>query len=535
MMDDSYAGVYCLGGTRSRYRYAVAGRYIGQPSLVTQPQLCEKCNNNQALKIQELNSFEPLRECDFESELKPHKQKLDQKYQLCQSCQDIVNHHLKTQAIDLKTFLLDSHLQQSKSTPTKLLKRSSSPESIFLVLVQLVCVLLASLLVCSESRPDDHSMCGKNYSFWNSPHVLHSTFFSYLTSSNHNFTAKQIMLRFPGLVKSIMISLWSKGLELIFCLSSLTKRRYLHVSLACLLLNILIFLRRKTRFGILTLLSWTVLSVLRFWELFWWKSDCRWRFISATLCWFLSSSLFLFSLLSYSRVLEKHKKRRYRISPSKSSSDEYQSTECEIMEIDSEYTPPNNKIATELDYNLNGLSLDGLRTERRNGFHTHHSSPVNPVMTGSFWRQNLATNNEESPLVSMQQRPLIVPATLHFSGLPQKSSIYPQEAITVTRPGGSNPRADSSDDDTFSDSTEEEPCKNLKMWNNKRPSPVKNAKKIKRCSSRRKAGSLRRRFLSARTLLLLVSLLLNLYFLILFTEWPARILHSLLKISMRLY
>ena len=31
--------------------------------------------------------------------------------------------------------------------------------------------------------------------------------------------------------------------------------------------------------------------------------------------------------------------------------------------------------------------------------------------------------------------------------------------FSVTRPGGSNPRADSSDDDTFSDSTEEEPCK----------------------------------------------------------------------------
>ena len=49
---------------------------------------------------------------------------------------------------------------------------------------------------------------------------------------------------------------------------------------------------------------------------------------------------------------------------------------------------------------------------------------------GSFWRQNVAINNEESPLVSMQQRPLIVPATLHFSGLPQKSSMYTQEAVT---------------------------------------------------------------------------------------------------------
>ena len=31
--------------------------------------------------------------------------------------------------------------------------------------------------------------------------------------------------------------------------------------------------------------------------------------------------------------------------------------------------------------------------------------------------------------------------------------------FSVTRPVGPNPRADSSDDDTFSDSTEEEPCK----------------------------------------------------------------------------
>lgn len=43
----------------------------------------------------------------------------------------------------------------------QVLKGSSSPESIFLVLVQLACVLLASLLVCSESCPDDHSMCGE--------------------------------------------------------------------------------------------------------------------------------------------------------------------------------------------------------------------------------------------------------------------------------------------------------------------------------------------------------------------------------------
>ena len=40
-----------------------------------------------------------------------------------------------------------------------------------------------------------------------------------------------------------------------------------------------------------------------------------------------------------------------------------------------------------------------------------------------------------------------------------KRSLLLSISLLVTRPLGSNPRADSSDDDTFSDSTEEEPCK----------------------------------------------------------------------------
>ena len=41
------------------------GRYTGQASLISQPQLCEECNKNQATKIQELNSFEPSKEVIF--------------------------------------------------------------------------------------------------------------------------------------------------------------------------------------------------------------------------------------------------------------------------------------------------------------------------------------------------------------------------------------------------------------------------------------------------------------------------------------
>ena len=56
---------------------------------------------------------------DFQSELEALKQQLDDRYKLCPSCHNVVKHHLNVQAVDLKTFLLGSHLQQSKSTPTK--------------------------------------------------------------------------------------------------------------------------------------------------------------------------------------------------------------------------------------------------------------------------------------------------------------------------------------------------------------------------------------------------------------------------------
>ena len=59
---------------------------------------------------------------DFHSELEAHKQQLDDRYKLCHLCHNTVKHHLNVQAMDLKTFLLGSHLQQSKSTPTKVMR-----------------------------------------------------------------------------------------------------------------------------------------------------------------------------------------------------------------------------------------------------------------------------------------------------------------------------------------------------------------------------------------------------------------------------
>ena len=62
---------------------------------------------------------------DFQAELDIYKQQLDVKYKLCLACHDIVIQHLKKQAVDLKTFLLGNHLQQSKSTPSKVLTNFS--------------------------------------------------------------------------------------------------------------------------------------------------------------------------------------------------------------------------------------------------------------------------------------------------------------------------------------------------------------------------------------------------------------------------
>ena len=57
---------------------------------------------------------------DFFSEFDAHKNHLDKRYKLCHSCHNTVQHHLNLQEKDLKTFVLGTHLQKSKSTPTKL-------------------------------------------------------------------------------------------------------------------------------------------------------------------------------------------------------------------------------------------------------------------------------------------------------------------------------------------------------------------------------------------------------------------------------
>lgn len=515
-----------LGATSTQYRFATAGRYTGQVSLVTQPRLCKECIQNQACKIQELNSFEPLKESDFQAELDIYKQQLDVKYKLCLACHDIVIQHLKKQAVDLKTFLLGNHLQQSKSTPTKLLIKSSSCESSLLLLAHVTCVLLASVLVCSESITDKHGdltcICDEIVWLQNIHPKNERASFSSFGDTNATSMGKQLVLYmyFSILVKVVLRSFCERGWKLLLNVSSLTKGQLLHISLLCLFVNVAIFVKRKTRVSVMILLSWLSLSILRCWEAFWWKVDVKWRFAALLLCWCLEASVFLFSLLSYSRARRTRKKRRsfYQSKPTLASREKCHSSESEIKNSNYEQSSQSRSEAFEsLDNNLNGLTL-GLPTRRQNGYSTH---------VGCFWGQTVHGNSKESPLVSMHERPLIVPATLQYSGLRHRGVACEQ----VSQSFGIKSCAFSSDEDSCSDSVNEEPLK--------QNPPISKAKHTRLGSDKRSTkkkwfampSKREARFVTARTFLLISSLLLNFYFLILFTEWPARLLRCLMKIT----
>lgn len=194
-------------------------------------------------------------------------------------------------------------------------------------------------------------------------------------------------------------------------------------------------------------------------------------------------------------------------------------------------TPSYGKTSTELDHNLNGLSL-GLPAERKNGYRSP-LSPGNCGRPGFFWSQTLRNNSDETPLVSMQQRPLIVPATLHFSGLrdrsPETQNSETKSAVRCT----DNSYTFSSDEDSGSVSDTED--ENFEKKSRQLNDTKSKAKQIPRrtkphCSELSDEANIKTTPYT-KNLLFLASLLLNVYFLVSFTDWPQRILHSLRKIS----
>jgi len=138
------------------------------------------------------------------------------------------------------------------------------------------------------------------------------------------------------------------------------------------------------------------------------------------------------------------------------------------------------------------------------------------------------SNSKETPLVSMRQRPLIVPATLHFSGLQQGRfpASHTREATNVTSGPSSNSYGISDDEASSSDTIDEQ--------NSMQKSPIRNDKGTKPRKTKRRIPAQSSKtglkgILSVKTFLLFASVLLNVYFIVLFTEWPVRILHSLWK------
>ncbi|KAJ7394444.1 hypothetical protein OS493_000254 [Desmophyllum pertusum] len=142
----------------------------------------------------------------------------------------------------------------------------------------------------------------------------------------------------------------------------------------------------------------------------------------------------------------------------------------------------------------------------------------------------MSRDSKETPLVSMRQRPLIVPATLHFSGLRERfPASHARGETSVPRPVG-NSYTISSDDDAMD---VEDSVQNSRIYNDKRTNPDKAPRKNKRRTLPQSSKIGLTGFINIRTFLLLASLLMNAYFIALFTEWPVRILHFLWKIFKR--
>lgn len=283
------------------------------------------------------------------------------------------------------------------------------------------------------------------------------------------------------------------------------------------------------------LVSWTLLSALRFWEVVWRKADTRWHTRMAVFCLILDMCSFLVSFSSYTRVLATRKKKRCQYTPSSPCVEKHPTSPADSHTMDtntcSGSTPSHGKTSTELDHNLNGLSL-GLPAERKNGYRSP-LSPGNCGRPGFFWSQTLRNNSDETPLVSMKQRPLIVPATLHFSGLrdrsPETQNSETKSALRCT--GNSYTFSSDEDSGSVSDTEDENFEKKSRQLNDTKSKAKQIPRRTKpHCSELSDEANIKTTPYT-KNLLFLASLLLNVYFLVSFTDWPQRILHSLRKIS----
>ncbi|KAK3105663.1 hypothetical protein FSP39_002951 [Pinctada imbricata] len=86
------------------------GEYITRGDM-----LCQRCSNNQVLKVKQLANFVPLHNETYDSEIEAFRQHIEMVYRLCYSCQAVVDREL-----DKQDYLLQTKLDRVRAEAAQL-------------------------------------------------------------------------------------------------------------------------------------------------------------------------------------------------------------------------------------------------------------------------------------------------------------------------------------------------------------------------------------------------------------------------------
>lgn len=101
----------------------------GQQAVSSNNFLCEKCNNYQELKLLELKNFESKADDKSEEEYNLYRKKLDQIYDLCVTCKQKLNIHLRKQDQQIGNYLEKNLKKRKTSQLPETLKLSQNEKS----------------------------------------------------------------------------------------------------------------------------------------------------------------------------------------------------------------------------------------------------------------------------------------------------------------------------------------------------------------------------------------------------------------------
>ena len=91
----------------------------GKTTPAAKNNLCHACNLNQSLKVQQLASFTPHNEANFEAEIEEYAKHLQRTYRLCRKCEAALHQTLGEQDSWIKPKLLSWRLEKNRFMPNK--------------------------------------------------------------------------------------------------------------------------------------------------------------------------------------------------------------------------------------------------------------------------------------------------------------------------------------------------------------------------------------------------------------------------------